>query len=95
MESNARFLIGVQLEDPAAEYLSFVFQQDLWAKQVWAVRVPRRHLDELGPAVLCERVTEFYLWQFPEELERVDQATVLGAVHRALLPDEKKGIEVV
>lgn len=82
-----RFLIGVQLEDPAAEYLSFVFQQDVWAKQVWAVRVPRRHLDELGAAVLAERVTTFYLWQFPEELERVDRATVLGAVRRALLAD--------
>jgi hypothetical protein len=56
------------------------------------VRVPRRHLEELGPAVLCERVTEFYLWQFPEELER---ATVLGAVQRALLPEEKQGVEVV
>jgi hypothetical protein len=53
---------------------------------VW---VPRRHLDELGAAVLCERVMTFYLWQFPEELARVDQATVLGAVRRALFSNSR------
>jgi hypothetical protein len=51
------------------------------------VRVPRWHLDELGAAVLCERVTTFYLWQFPEELVRVDRATVLGVVRRALFSE--------
>jgi hypothetical protein len=38
----------------------------------------------LGAAVLTERVTTFYMWQFPEELTRADRATVLGAVRRAL-----------
>jgi hypothetical protein len=46
-------------------------------------------LDELGAAVLCEQMTMFYLWQFPEELARVDRATVLGAVRRALFSESR------
>ncbi|MDB5268745.1 MAG: hypothetical protein JWP58_1785 [Hymenobacter sp.] len=84
MESNARFVIGVFLEDPKADPLVFLFQQALFEQERIGVAVPRAEADKMGPSQLAGAVTDYYLQKYPEEIERVGRGTVLGAVERAM-----------
>lgn len=84
MESNAKFMIGVRLEEPTADPLSFLFQQDLLGEQTYAVRAPRRLLEMMGPIAFAEHLTDYYLQKYPAEAGRVGKDTLLRAVVRAM-----------
>ncbi|MDO7849016.1 hypothetical protein Q5H92_21810 [Hymenobacter sp. M29] len=84
MESNATFIIGICLEDPAADPLTFTFQQDLSGKRTCAVRVPRGLRDALASDAFADYLTDRYLQQHPTETERLGRERLRGAVERAI-----------
>ncbi|MBG8556290.1 hypothetical protein [Hymenobacter guriensis] len=84
MDSNAKFFIGVHVEEPTADPLSFLFQQDLLGVHTYAVRAPRRLLETMGPSAFAEHLTDYYLQQYPAEAERVGKPVLLQAVVRAM-----------
>jgi hypothetical protein len=78
MDFSTRFPIGVFLEDPRADPLSFTFHRDVFGADVVIITVPQ------GQAWLADAVTVAYLQQRPEDGERVGVEAVLRAVQRAI-----------
>jgi len=84
MESNSRFIIGVNLQDPEADPCVFVFQRDLFGEDTVGVTVPRSQVQGVEPAQLAEGITNYYLKRYPDEQERAGRASVVRAVQRAI-----------
>lgn len=84
MESNARFIIGVNIQDAEADPCVFIFQRDLFGEDTVGVTVPHRQVQDAEPAQLAEGITDFYLKRYPDEQERVGRESVMRAVQRAI-----------
>lgn len=84
MESNARFVISAGLVDPEADPLEIRIRQKFMSQERVGIRVPRQMLLDLGAAGLAERVADYYLQEFPEEVERVGRESVIAAVRHGI-----------
>jgi hypothetical protein len=84
MKSSADFLLGVSLVDPNAEPIVLEFQQEFLSDDRIALRSPRGLVEQLGPDGFAEHITDYYLEQYPEEIERVGRGVVLQAVKDAI-----------
>ena len=82
-QTNARFLLGVRLEDPTADLLTFQFQQDLFGQKNYTLQVPATLLLKLGRRPLIEYIADYYLQLQPQELNRIDRHAVLSALNYA------------
>ncbi|MFC6223919.1 hypothetical protein ACFP2F_11765 [Hymenobacter artigasi] len=82
-QSNVRFLLGAQLEDPTAELLTFQFQQDICGEKCYSLQVPGTMLQKLGRRHLIEYVADYYLQLQPQELDRIDRNAVIMALNYA------------
>lgn len=83
MTTPDNFQLGVSLVDPAADPIVLEFQQELYQEDRIAVRAPRGLVQQLGPDGFAEHVTDYYLAQYPAEVQRVGRAAVLQAVKDA------------
>ena len=84
MESNAHFLIGVNLRDAQADPLELLFQQELRSEERIMVRAPRRLLDELGIEQFAGQISDYYLQQYLPEAEHVGRDSVARAIQLAI-----------
>jgi hypothetical protein len=83
MTSPEDFRLGVSLVDPTADPIIIEFQQELYQEERIAVHAPRGFLQQLGLDGFAEHITDYYLTQHPDEVERVGRAFVLQAVKDA------------
>jgi hypothetical protein len=84
MKANSDFLLGVSLVDPKAEPVVLEFQQEFLSEERIAVQAPRGLVEQLGPDEFAAHITDYYLSQYPAEIERVGRDFVLQAVKDAV-----------
>jgi hypothetical protein len=85
MESNTRFIIGVNLQDPEADSCVFIFQQDLFGEDQVGMIVPRSQVQNVESTQLAGGIADYYLKRYPDEQERVGRKSVERGWCNALL----------
>lgn len=89
MESNARFLLGVHLEDPTADPLVFRFQQELLTDERIDVQVSKAKAEALKKEGLVDALSTHYIQEFPSEEERIGREAVRRCIRAAIERWEK------